>query len=177
MYRGQLTKWNNVKGFGFIKSEEINSDTFIHISALKHMSRKPKQGDYIYFDIEQHKGKSRAINARIEGVKANVPFKISKGNQSRTRNKLIYAAAIVAIVAFTFQRLELGNHKPTPNTQQTPMLIPSKTAPKQQFTCDGRQYCSDMTSREEAEFFTKYCPNTKMDGDNDGKPCENDSRF
>ena len=45
------------------------------------------------------------------------------------------------------------------------------------FKCDGRQYCSQMTSRSEAEFFIKNCPNTKMDGDNDGIPCENDSRF
>lgn len=47
----------------------------------------------------------------------------------------------------------------------------------QDFKCDGRQYCSQMTSREEAEFFTNYCPNTKMDGDGDGIPCENDSRW
>ena len=45
------------------------------------------------------------------------------------------------------------------------------------FSCDGRQYCSEMTSRAEAVFFIRNCPNTKMDGDNDGDPCENDSRF
>jgi hypothetical protein len=45
------------------------------------------------------------------------------------------------------------------------------------FKCDGRVYCSQMTSRAEAEFFIKNCPNTKMDGDRDGIPCENDSRF
>ena len=45
------------------------------------------------------------------------------------------------------------------------------------FTCDGRQHCSQMTTRAEAEFFVIYCPNTKMDGDRDGIPCENDSRF
>ncbi|WP_230402538.1 excalibur calcium-binding domain-containing protein [Plesiomonas shigelloides] len=45
------------------------------------------------------------------------------------------------------------------------------------FTCDGRQHCSQMNSRAEAEYFIKHCPNTKMDGDNDGIPCENDSRF
>ena len=45
------------------------------------------------------------------------------------------------------------------------------------FRCDGRQYCSQMNSRAEAEFFIRNCPNTKMDGDRDGIPCENDSRF
>ena len=52
-----------------------------------------------------------------------------------------------------------------------------KIEPKQSFTCDGRQYCSQMHSRAEAEYFIKNCQNTKMDGDNDGIPCENDSRF
>jgi len=45
------------------------------------------------------------------------------------------------------------------------------------FKCDGRQHCSQMSSRSEAEFFIQNCPNTKMDGDYDGVPCENDSRF
>jgi len=40
------------------------------------------------------------------------------------------------------------------------------------FTCDGREYCSQMTSCEEAIFFIQNCPNTKMDGDHDGIPCE-----
>jgi hypothetical protein len=46
-----------------------------------------------------------------------------------------------------------------------------------QFKCDGRQHCTQMTSRAEAVFFIRNCPNTKMDGDGDGIPCENDSRF
>lgn len=51
--------------------------------------------------------------------------------------------------------------------------IPAAT----QFKCDGRQYCSQMHSRAEAEFFLHNCPNVKMDGDGDGIPCENDSRW
>jgi Excalibur calcium-binding domain len=40
------------------------------------------------------------------------------------------------------------------------------------FRCDGRTYCSQMTSCEEATYFLQHCPNTKMDGDGDGVPCE-----
>jgi hypothetical protein len=40
------------------------------------------------------------------------------------------------------------------------------------YHCDGRTYCSQMTSCEEATFFINNCPNTKMDGNNDGVPCE-----
>jgi hypothetical protein len=38
--------------------------------------------------------------------------------------------------------------------------------------CDGRQHCSQMKSYAEAKYFIEHCPNTKMDGDNDGIPCE-----
>ena len=38
--------------------------------------------------------------------------------------------------------------------------------------CDGRQHCSQMTSCEEATWFLQNCPNTKMDGEGDGIPCE-----
>ena len=44
--------------------------------------------------------------------------------------------------------------------------------PKVTFKCDGRQHCSQMKSYEEAKYFNSYCPNTKMDGDRDGIPCE-----
>jgi hypothetical protein len=35
------------------------------------------------------------------------------------------------------------------------------------FSCDGRQHCSQMSSRAEAVYFINHCPNTKMDGDHD----------
>ena len=40
------------------------------------------------------------------------------------------------------------------------------------FQCDGRTHCSQMRSYEEAVWFIRNCPNTKMDGNNDGVPCE-----
>ena len=45
------------------------------------------------------------------------------------------------------------------------------------FQCDGRTHCSQLRSYEEAVFFLRNCPNVKMDGNNDGEPCENDSRW
>ena len=38
--------------------------------------------------------------------------------------------------------------------------------------CDGRKYCSQMKSCNEAKFFLQNCPNTSMDGNNDGIPCQ-----
>ncbi len=54
--------------------------------------------------------------------------------------------------------------KPAPKT----ILTPSTTT----FRCDGRMHCSQMTSCAEATYFLQNCPNTKMDGNQDGVPCE-----
>ena len=44
--------------------------------------------------------------------------------------------------------------------------------PHAEYACDGRVYCSQMTSCDEAKYFLAHCPGVKMDGDNDGIPCE-----
>lgn len=66
---GKLVRWLDNKGFGFIKPEQGGSDIFIHISALKGMSRKPVVGDIIDFEISTDtSGRTRAVNAKIEDV-------------------------------------------------------------------------------------------------------------
>ena len=49
--------------------------------------------------------------------------------------------------------------------------VPKSSTPAT-FTCDGRVYCSQMTSCEEASYFLQHCPGVKMDRDDDGVPCE-----
>lgn len=52
------------------------------------------------------------------------------------------------------------------------IALPSAFGISRSHSCDGRTYCSQMNSCEEATFFLKHCPDVKMDGDNDGVPCE-----
>ena len=73
-FKGQLKRWNDDKGFGFINVENDNKDIFIHISALKNMNRRPVAGDVIFFQIHaDNDGKNRAVNAKIEGVASVKP--------------------------------------------------------------------------------------------------------
>ena len=195
MNKGLLKSWKTDKGFGFIKSDTLEHDTFIHISALKHMSRKPKVGDTIYFEVAaQPGGKTKAVNCRIEGVaelKAphqknnNQPHRIAKSNfASSFLGKVASIALIAALCFFAINKYNTHSSSQTPiitnddlatfDEKYPKLVIPKST---QNFTCDGRQYCTEMRSREEAVFFINNCPNTKMDGDGDGKPCENDSRL
>lgn len=65
---------------------------------------------------------------------------------------------------------------PTITTQPAPLFPGAPASPAaaaaSPFKCDGRTYCSQMSSCAEATFFLKNCPGTKMDGNNDGIPCE-----
>jgi len=52
------------------------------------------------------------------------------------------------------------------------LAVPVAAATAQGFRCDGRVYCSQMRSCAEATYFLQHCPGVKMDGNNDGVPCE-----
>ena len=90
---------------------------------------------------------------------------------------------ILALIGFTGWNYFSKNSGSTDNSVSVPSAVVEQRSdsayqkPSANFTCDGRQHCSQMTSRAEAVFFINNCPNTKMDGDHDGIPCENDSRF
>ena len=57
-------------------------------------------------------------------------------------------------------------------TTQLPAERPAERAVPVAFHCDGRVYCRQMNSCEEAVYFLRNCPGVKMDGDGDGRPCE-----
>ena|SRR5690349_5857020 len=48
----------------------------------------------------------------------------------------------------------------------------SPSDPTGRYQCDGRTRCSQLRSCEEATWAIENCPGMKMDGDNDGVPCE-----
>jgi len=54
------------------------------------------------------------------------------------------------------------------------LVSPPRKAPvaTEAFSCEGKTRCSEMRSCAEAEFYLARCPGVKIDGDNDGIPCE-----
>ena len=59
-----------------------------------------------------------------------------------------------------------------PETAWSPTPSSRPTVTSSSFKCDGRTHCSQMSSCAEATYFLKNCPGVKMDGNNDGVPCE-----
>lgn len=80
--------------------------------------------------------------------------------------------ALVAIIAWKgFEHLR-GETATTTRRAEPELILKSTSQGSQTFRCDGRTYCSQMTSCAEATYFLKNCPGVKMDGNNDGVPCE-----
>lgn len=112
--KGKLIRWNDDRGFGFIKPESFKGDIFIHISALKSMSRKPRTGDIIYFDIVTDKnGKERAENARIEGVSTKRKTN-PRSKQSSFKFNIIILILLGMVGSYIFQAFSAGSD-PMPN--------------------------------------------------------------
>ncbi|PMZ87530.1 MULTISPECIES: excalibur calcium-binding domain-containing protein [unclassified Pseudomonas] len=87
--------------------------------------------------------------------------------------KLILVVLVVGLLAWKLSpELQSWAEARLSSPQRISVVL---TAPKPvpaPVKCDGREYCSQMTSCEEAKNFLRNCPGMKMDGDNDGVPCE-----
>lgn len=68
--RGQLIKWKDERGFGFIQPADGSQEVFLHISELKDSTRRPRVGDTIYYYVVTDNGKIRAHKAFILGARA-----------------------------------------------------------------------------------------------------------
>ncbi len=176
---GKLKNWNEEKGFGFISLKNEPKDIFIHISALKKMARRPNIGDIITFEIHiDNNGKKRATNAQIKGV-ALIANKGSKlRNKTKNNNKVVSKLALVfllPIVGYGIYFSVMQSKNPLVIEQEQTIIAPVKQKEKMyktNFSCLGKEYCSQMESCEEAIFYLNNCNDTKIDGNNDGVPCE-----
>ncbi len=116
--KGQLKKWIDDRGFGFIKPDEGGKDVFLHISAVKRASRRPQVGDTIFYEqITEPDGKIRATKAAIQGV--TLPYQ----PKQRKKTKRQYLTGVIGItisiaIVFVVEQLSSRN-SPSPVTSVT----------------------------------------------------------
>ena len=83
--KGQLVKWNDDRGFGFIKPTDGKEEIFLHISEIRTTGRRPKIGDVVFYALGSGKnGKTCAVSASIQGV--------ASASTSSSRNKAVAAS-------------------------------------------------------------------------------------
>jgi len=182
-FEGKLDKWNDDRGFGFITPARGGEPVFVHISAFPRDGQRPTLGEALSFEVEPAgDGKKRAINVRRPGAPTRarshpqVAYPAGRGShRSHGKRSLAGAAMAVALVAFSGSWLygQVGGGRGGISPAAAGDALPAESRQlTSSFRCDGRTHCSQMTSCEEAKFFLKNCPGTKMDGDGDGIPCE-----
>lgn len=84
--KGQLIKWKDDRGFGFIQPMHGGKEVFLHISDIKQATRRPQMGDTIYFHTTTDQdGKIRACHAFISGGRSK-PVATSTSGGKTTSN-------------------------------------------------------------------------------------------
>jgi|SRR5688572_12147722 len=70
------------------------------------------------------------------------------------------------------EKIEVAASGGEPPSAEALAKLPVERQESSGFSCDGRTRCPEMRSCDEALYFLENCPGTKMDGDQDGLPCE-----
>ena len=60
--QGTVKFFNTEKGFGFIKHDDSNQETFVHASGL---IDQIKEGDKVEFDVQNGKKGLNAVNVKL----------------------------------------------------------------------------------------------------------------
>jgi Excalibur calcium-binding domain len=112
--------------------------------------------------------KSKSMKQHKSETKSLATYQATRSSRSKDRFNFFPILLLIVATVFIFDKL--SNHKARDDQPTATVALPLK--PTQQFQCQGKVYCSEMNTYEEAEFYLKNCPGTKMDGDHDGIPCE-----
>jgi cold shock CspA family protein len=167
---GTLTKWNDDRGFGFITPAKGPPDIFVHISEFPREGGRPTVNELISFEVVPGPdGKQRAVRVMRPGQKAaRGPVTHARQQpQSRWLSRALTLLILAALGAYGYS--QYTQRVVEAEGAKVEDVVRLATPPSR---CDGRTMCSQMHSCEEATYFIRYCPNTQMDGDNDGRPCE-----
>ncbi|MFN8246933.1 MAG: cold-shock protein [Ferruginibacter sp.] len=62
--QGTVKFFNSTKGFGFIKHDDSDKETFVHVSGL---INEIKEGDKVEFEIQNGKKGLNAVNVTVIG--------------------------------------------------------------------------------------------------------------
>jgi len=169
---GILRTWNAERGFGFIAPTHGGAEIFVHVSAFPRDGSQPAEGESLLYELGRgQNGRPQAVRVVRRAIGEVPPRSTRAPPQHRHESGLRSAVIALLVVAGAVA----GYAKYIKQRSPQPAAFASEGSPTTaggSFRCDGRTYCSQMTSCAEATYFLKNCPGVKMDGNNDGVPCE-----
>jgi cold shock CspA family protein len=188
--QGRIVEWNDARGFGFVLWHGGEERAFAHIKAFADRGARPAVGDVVTYEVAADPGgRMRASDIRYAGAAAVArqrsvaserqrPYeRVGQRGRPGMGEQVLGALFFIAIVAGVVwyrggqQERRLADAAASPSVRGIVDAAPAVGG----FSCDGRQYCSQMTSCAEAKFYLAHCPDTRMDGGaggGDGVPCE-----
>ena len=171
---GILRSWNEDRGFGFIAPTHGGAELFVHISSFPRDGSRPVEGESLSYELGQGKnGKPQAERVVRQAVGSRPPEgHRPKRTPSSTSPLRVIVIAILVLAGVTYGYNRYSKSSQPPSGVPLPAFAESQGPSPSAFRCDGRTYCSQMTSCAEATYFLKHCPGVKLDGNNDGIPCE-----
>ena len=153
---------------------------------------KKRAYQIVRLELKQHISPSLSLDQRMVNPKIQIEENIRHTPQSRAlaneakkfensknitkgsgHSSSLFSSIIGIVLIFGLGYMVYGKYQDWANQHRVNKNHNIETDKAvQNFRCDGREHCSQMHSYEEALFFIQNCPNTKMDGDGDGIPCE-----
>lgn len=187
-FEGVLSQWDDARGFGFITPSAGGEALFAHVSAFPRMAQRPAIGLRLSFEVETRPdGKKRARQIRLLSTTEATENSIRASHtQPRHHNRRRRTPVLLVLLGMMLATWAYQHYAPkasassgngfAPARQNEPLApeldMSGPKTPEAAWRCDERTHCSQMSSCAEAKFFLNHCPNTEMDGDHDGIPCE-----
>jgi cold shock CspA family protein len=175
---GTLRSWNDDRGFGFIAPTQGGPEVFVHASAFPQDGSRPTIGEKLTYEIERGRdGKPQATKIIRLAVGDRRSSLLKHAAWSSPKTSWIGSVALLGLVvaagAYGYNHFSQSQKRKALSDQSpTSSATGTEHGTTAGFRCDGRIHCSQMTSCTEAKWFIHNCPGTKMDGNNDGTPCE-----
>ena len=178
--QGKIVEWNDGRGFGFVLLNGGDERAFAHISDFADRRARPAIGDVVTYEIVTERDRPKAIAIAYAGAAAVARTRSRPARERRDHHASgggwLGAALFVAIVVVVVwryndqhqQRLADELEHAASQWAQPAAFAGAGDA----YQCTGKQHCSQMASCGEARYYLRHCPDTKMDGDGDGLPCE-----
>ncbi len=133
---GNLKKWIDDRGFGFIVTPQNNEEIFVHISAFPKDGVRPKIGELISFELQTDKnGKQRAV--RIMRTAAAQPRRLQsviKPKENGTPVRDCITVVLVLIVAYVSYNYDNSSQNSTVEPQKIVTPIQNSTEVPQKLT-------------------------------------------